>query len=78
MKEEREREKKNAKSPNITESKVGQKLSDLTTQRVIIIVLCIMISIPLFDTGTYSEASTSYDLGLSLIYRNYPSNIALT
>ena len=78
MKEEKEKKKKNEKNPDLAESKVGQKLSDLTTQRVIIIVLCIMISIPLFDTGTYSESQTSYDVGLSLIYRNYPSNVALT
>lgn len=29
-----------------------------------------MISIPLFDTGTYSESETSYDRGLSFVYRN--------
>lgn len=51
------------------ESKVGSKLSDLTTQRVIVIVLCIMISIPLFDIGTYTESVTSYDSGLNFIYK---------
>lgn len=50
------------------ESKVGQKLSDLTTQRVIIIVLCIMISIPIFDPSTFTETPTAYDSGLGYIY----------
>ncbi len=31
------------------ETNVGKKLSDLTTKRVVIIVLLIMISIPIFD-----------------------------
>lgn len=58
-------------SENPTESKVGQRLSDLTTQRVIVIVLCIMLSIPLFDIGTYVESVTSYDNGLRFVYKNF-------
>ncbi|EGR27667.1 hypothetical protein IMG5_191510 [Ichthyophthirius multifiliis] len=52
----------------IVESKVGQRLSDLTTQRVIVLVLSIMISVPLFDYNTYIESVTTYGNGLSPIY----------
>ena len=38
------------------ESKVGKKLSDLTTRRVIILVLAMMFSEPIFNTTTYIEA----------------------
>jgi len=35
------------------ESKVGKKLSDLTTKRVIVLVLTMMFSVPLFMLTTY-------------------------
>ena len=35
------------------ETNVGKKLSDATTKRVVVIVLLIMISIPVFSTETY-------------------------
>ena len=35
------------------ESRVGKKLSDLTTRRVIILVLTMLFSVPLFSTNTY-------------------------
>lgn len=35
------------------ETNVGKKLSDATTKRVVVIVLLIMISIPVFSTSTY-------------------------
>lgn len=46
------------------ETKVGKKLSDLTTKRVIILILSIMISIPLFSTDTYFTDYTSYQSGI--------------
>lgn len=49
------------------ESKVGKKLSDLTTWRVIILVLAMMFSVPLFDLQTYIDNISSYEFGLSLI-----------
>ena len=54
------------------ESKVGKKLSDLTTRRVIILVLAMLFSVPLFSTNTYMEDPTSYDYGLSMLaaYKN--------
>lgn len=51
----------------LKETKVGKKLSDLTTQRVITLVLSIMFSIPLFSADTYVETVTSYPLGLGNI-----------
>lgn len=35
------------------ETNVGKKLSDFTTKRVVIVVLLIMISMPLFSYDTY-------------------------
>lgn len=37
------------------ESNVGRKLSDLTTKRVILLVLISMVCIPLFQISTYFE-----------------------
>lgn len=53
------------------ESKVGKKLSDLTTRRVIVLVLAMLISVPLFDSSTYVDDDTSYDTGLKLM-SNFP------
>jgi len=49
------------------ETKVGAKLSDLTTRRVIILVMSIMFSIPIFSVETYTEPSVSYDVGLGYV-----------
>ena len=49
------------------ESKVGKKLSDLTTRRVIILVLAMLFSVPLFSTTTYMEAPKSYEFGMKMI-----------
>jgi hypothetical protein len=35
------------------ETNVGKKLSDFTTKRVVIVVLLIMISMPIFSYETY-------------------------
>ncbi len=55
------------------ESKIGKMLSDVTTKRVIIMVLVIMLSTPLFSVGTYSVDTKSFGIGLDLI-TNYDSN----
>ena len=49
------------------ESKVGKKLSDLTTKRLIIVVLAMLFSVPLFDTDTYNETPDANAYGLELI-----------
>lgn len=48
------------------ESKVGKKLSDLTTRRVIILVLAMMIGIILFDSSFYLSPLTSMDFGIKV------------
>jgi hypothetical protein len=55
------------------ESKVGKKLSDLTTKRLIIVVLAMLFSVPLFDTGTYIEMPNANTFGLQMI-SSYPYN----
>ena len=49
------------------ESKVGKKLSDLTTWRVIIIVLAMMFTVPLFALNTYFDDLKPARFGLHLI-----------
>lgn len=53
------------------ESKVGKKLSDLTTRRVIMLVLAMMFSVPAFTITTYKEENTSFEFGLELIGEFY-------
>lgn len=50
------------------ETNVGKKLSDLTTKRVISLVLSIMISIPFFSVNTYIDQYTSYESGIQNLY----------
>lgn len=49
------------------ESKVGKKLSDYTTRKVIILVLAMLFSQPLTSVGTYFEDPSSFEYGLNLI-----------
>lgn len=42
-------------------------MTDLTTRRVIVLVMSIMFSIPIFDVGTYLEGEYSYDNGLAFV-----------
>ena len=49
------------------ESKVGKKLNDTTTRRVIIMVLAMLFTVPIFTVGTYIEEPSSFDYGLALI-----------
>jgi hypothetical protein len=51
------------------ESNVGKMLSDLTTRRVIILVLAMLISVPLFTDLTYQEENTSFETGINLLKR---------
>lgn len=46
------------------ETHIGQKLSDLTTKRIVVIVMCLMLSIPLFDIDTYIIDGTNYQWGV--------------
>ena len=49
------------------ESKVGKKLSDLTTKRLIIVVLAMLFSVALFDVTTYLETPNANEFGLNLL-----------
>ena len=49
------------------DSKVGKKLSDLTTRRVIMLVLAMMFSVPAFTISTYKEENISFTFGLELL-----------
>ena len=49
------------------ESKVGKKLSDMTTRRVVVLVLAMLFSVPGFTVSTYLTEPNSFDYGLKLI-----------
>jgi len=49
------------------ESRVGKKLSEITTKKVIILVLVMLFSSMLFKSGSYLDEPDSYDYGLMLI-----------
>lgn len=49
------------------ESKVGKRLSDLTTKRVVILVLGMMFGLPLFTLSLYYEENNSFTFGLEMI-----------
>lgn len=56
------------------ESKVGKKLSDLTTRRVIILVLAMLLSVPIFSTSTYLDDNDSYEIALDLLRAYSPGD----
>jgi hypothetical protein len=45
-------------------------LSDLTTRRVIILVLAMLISVPIFTDITYQDENTSFNLSINIM-KNY-------
>lgn len=49
------------------ESKVGKMLTDLTTKRVILIVLVLLLCIPLFEADIYANNPNSWDFGVDLL-----------
>jgi hypothetical protein len=58
-------EKNNVDVPK--ESKVGKKLSDLTTRRTIILVLAMLFSVPIFSRTTYITNPDPYTFGLKVL-----------
>lgn len=48
------------------ESKTGKKLSELTSKRVILIVLALIVGIILFNTSFYYQTFTSMDFGIKV------------
>ncbi len=67
-----------AKSPE--ESKVGKKLSDLTTRRVIVLILTMMFSVPILTLTTYMSENESFTFGLTLVtsFPQYSNGYNLT
>jgi len=50
------------------ETKVGKKLSDLTTKRVITLVMSVMVSVPVFTVSTFVQDTSSGESGLKSVY----------
>jgi hypothetical protein len=61
-------------SPDPDETKLGKKLSELTTKMVMILVLTFMISVPIFTNSTYKDDSFKYEYGLNLVAEFYPKH----
>lgn len=56
------------------ESKVGKKLSDLTTRWVIILVLIMLCSVPIFSVTTYKTENEYFIYGPQMLHQ-YADNI---
>jgi len=59
------RRKSNGDDPGHRQSKVGSKLSDLTTRRVIVVVLLMLIVVPIFS---YSEDDFSEEFATNQLH----------
>ena len=55
------------------ESKVGKKLSDFTTRKVVILVLVMLFTSPIFTVATYLEEPNTYNYGLDLLHEIGPN-----
>jgi len=53
------------------ESRVGQQLSQMTTRRVIILVLVVLIVLPFFDIPAYQVYASSVNYGMDDIWLKY-------
>ena len=49
------------------ESRIGQKLADLTGKRLIVVVLVVILVFPLFDLGFFMSGPYSWEYGLGLM-----------
>lgn len=60
-------------NPNARRSRVGQKLSDLTSQRVIVLILTMLLIIPGFNwnCGLYGGYNNMSDGGLKMLHDIY-------
>ena len=60
----------------INKSLIGQRLSDITMKRLIVLVLIILFSVPLLTRTTYNPPETSYEFGLYFINELDPNSTA--
>eukprot|EP00445_Apocalathium_hangoei_P017731 CAMPEP_0203913236 /NCGR_PEP_ID=MMETSP0359-20131031/54257_1 /ASSEMBLY_ACC=CAM_ASM_000338 /TAXON_ID=268821 /ORGANISM="Scrippsiella Hangoei, Strain SHTV-5" /LENGTH=920 /DNA_ID=CAMNT_0050839337 /DNA_START=356 /DNA_END=3118 /DNA_ORIENTATION=- len=58
------------KAAVVSETRVGKKLSEMTTRRVIVLVLVMLFVMPLFQTSFhgFEDLRTSADMGVELVY----------
>lgn len=49
------------------ESKVGKKLSDITTRRVLVLIILMLLFVPIFTVNTYKEENEYFVYGLDLV-----------
>lgn len=62
---------------NVQESAVSKKLSEMTTRRVIILVLTIMLSLPFFKPDMFiNELDSAGQYGVNVIYRRFRDGLS--
>mmetsp|Transcript_34086 Transcript_34086/g.101268 ORF Transcript_34086/g.101268 Transcript_34086/m.101268 type:complete len:980 (-) Transcript_34086:46-2985(-) len=62
---------------NGNESAVSKKLSEMTTRRVIVLVLVIMLALPFFTTSMYmTSLPTGSEYGVNHLYRSWRASLA--
>lgn len=52
---------------NLKESRVGKKLSELTTKRVVILVLVLIFIVPLFQSTYFFDPDKAYTIGIKVL-----------
>ena len=59
------------------ETYLSQRLSNLTTKKVILLVMIIIMFLPLFSYDTYESDYTSYQAGLTYLYKLFNKKIII-
>ena len=63
---------------SVKETEVGKHLSDMTARKVILIILFMLFTNPLFQPSTYLTEPDSLDYGLNLLVEINPTDEMLT
>lgn len=66
-----EAEEAEAMAKSMRESQVGKKLSELTTRRIVVLVLTMMLCIPFLSIGNEEQLPTSLNYGADVISEAY-------
>lgn len=60
---------------SLKESKVGQKLSDLTIKRIIILVLLLIVLVPMLDSSYWNDPTRCHEIGLKELQNLVGNNV---
>eukprot|EP00811_Abedinium_folium_P032349 NODE_5400_length_1775_cov_5.751214.p1 GENE.NODE_5400_length_1775_cov_5.751214~~NODE_5400_length_1775_cov_5.751214.p1 ORF type:complete len:420 (-),score=57.07 NODE_5400_length_1775_cov_5.751214:287-1546(-) len=67
-----------AEPRNITQSRVGKKLTEMTTRRVIILVLTVLIVLPILQVDEGIQVATSADFGADVVMQKFEEKLLVS